>query len=64
MVALIEQEFAVCYSRFYVCILLRNLGYCYQKAEFVSDHLDEERRQEWLREVWPQLLAQARQRGP
>jgi transposase len=50
------------YSRFYVCSLLRNLGYSYQKAEFVSDHLDPARRQAWLSEKWPQLLAQAKVR--
>ncbi len=27
--------------------LLRNLGFSYQKARFVSDHLDEVKRQEW-----------------
>ena len=37
---LIEQEFGVTYSRFYLCTLLKNLGYSFQKAQFVSDHLD------------------------
>ena len=57
---LIEQEFGVLYNRFYVCTLLKNLGYSFQKAQFVSDHLDEERRQAWLVEKWPQLLQQAK----
>lgn len=59
---LIEQEFGVVYNRFYVCTLLKNLGYSFQKAQFVSDHLDEARRQAWLSEVWPQLLQQAKRR--
>ena len=42
---LIYQKFHVLYNRFYVCELLRNLGFSYQKAHFVSDHLDEEVRQ-------------------
>jgi transposase len=63
VVEVIEREFGVHYSRFYVCTLLRNLGYSYQKAEFASAHLDKERRQVWLSEEWPQLLAQAKARG-
>jgi hypothetical protein len=42
------------------CTLLKNLGYSFQKAQFVSDHLDEERRQAWLEEVWPRLLREAK----
>jgi transposase len=59
---LIEQQFGVTYSRFYLCTLLKNLGYSFQKAQFVSDHLDEERRKAWLEEVWPQLLQQAKRK--
>jgi transposase len=39
---LIYQKFHVMYSRFYVCELLGNLGFSFQKARFISDHLDEE----------------------
>ena len=56
----ILQKFGVLYNRFYVCELLRHLGLSYQKARFVSDHLDEETRRMWLQEVWPAILAQAR----
>jgi transposase len=58
---LIEREFKVAYSRFYVCELLRNLGYSFQKARFVSDHLDEARRQAWLQAEWPPILRAAKQ---
>jgi transposase len=56
---LILREFGVLYDRHYVCELLHNLGFSYQKAKFVSDHLDEEGRGKWLTETWPQILQQA-----
>jgi transposase len=59
---LILREFGVLYNRHYVCELLRNLGFSYQKAKFVSDHLDEEARRKWLKEVWPQILRLAREK--
>src|SRR5262249_13070980 len=37
---LIWREFGVLYNRQYVCTLLHNLGFSFQKARFVSDHLD------------------------
>lgn len=60
---LIYQKFHVLSNRFYVCELLRNLGYSYQKARFVSDHLDEAARQRWMETEWPEILEQARQLG-
>ncbi len=60
---LIRREFKVLYNRFYVSELLRNLGYSYQKAQFVSDHLDEQRRQAWKAQQWPSILKEARRRG-
>ena len=59
---LIEREFGVLYDRYYVCELLRNLGYSFQKARFVSDHLDEARRQEWIQQEWPKILKKAKRR--
>jgi transposase len=59
---LMAREFKVSYNRFYVCELLRNLGYSFQKACFVSDHLDEAKRQVWIQQEWPQILKQARRR--
>jgi transposase len=56
----IKREFGVEYNRYYVCELLRNLGYSFQKARFVSDHLDEARRQAWLTEDWPKILKHAK----
>ncbi len=51
------------YSVQYVSELLRNLGFSYQKARFVSDHLDEVRRQRWHTHEWPAILAAARRQG-
>jgi transposase len=60
---LIEREFGVLYNRHYVCELLHNLGFSFQKAKFVSDHLDEEARRRWMDEVWPQILDLAQEKG-
>ena len=60
---LIEREFGVLYDRYYVCELLRNLGYSFQKARFVSDHLDEAKRQAWLTQEWPRILKAAQKQN-
>lgn len=57
---LIEREFGVLYNVHYVAELLGNLGFSFQKARFVSDHLDEAKRLTWLKHVWPLFLAQAK----
>jgi transposase len=49
----IDREFHQTYHVHYVAALLKNLGFSFQKARFVSDHLDEARRQEWLLTTWP-----------
>src|SRR5215831_10500533 len=59
---LIWREFGVLYNRQYVCTLLHNLGFSFQKARFVSDHLDAARRQAWLQEDWPMILRAAKRR--
>jgi transposase len=59
----IYQHFRVLYSRYYVAELLHNLGLSYQKARFVSDHLDEAARQQWMETVWPGIVVQACERG-
>jgi transposase len=58
---LISQRFGVYYNVFYIAQLLKNLGFSYQKAAFVSDHLDEVKRQEWRTQTWPQILRLARE---
>jgi transposase len=56
---LIWREFGVLYNCQYVCTLLHNLGFSFQKARFVSDHLDAARRQHWLQQEWPRILRTA-----
>jgi len=60
---LIYREFGVLYNVHYLSALLQNLGYSYQKARFISDHLDEERRRVWREETWPALVRRARDQG-
>jgi len=56
---LIYERFGAYYNVFYIAQLLKNLGFSYQKAAFVSDHLDENKRQEWRTTTWPQILRKA-----
>ena len=60
---LIWREFGVLYNCQYVCTLLHNLGFSFQKARFVSDHLDAAKRLAWLEEKWPAILRAATRRG-
>jgi transposase len=59
---LIQREFGRLYNHHYLATLLRNLGLSYQKARFVSDHLDPECRRRWRQETWPAILAEATRR--
>jgi transposase len=59
---LIYRRFGVEYHPHYICTLLHNLGFSYQKARFVSDHLSEAQRLAWRQTRWPRILRQARQR--
>lgn len=58
----ILKEYGVFYNRHYVCQLLDNWGFSFQKAKFVSDHLDEAQREQWRTETWPQILKKAKER--
>jgi transposase len=60
---LIEQRFGVFYSVHYLSQLLKNLGFSYHKARFVSDHLDEDKRREWLTQRWPAIVALAQEQN-
>jgi transposase len=59
---LIERRFGVTYHPHSIATLLGNLGFSYQKARFVSDHLHEAKRLAWRQRAWPRILQQARQR--
>jgi len=59
---LIQTRFGVAYHPHYLATLLHNLGFSYQKARFVSDHLNEAKRLEWRQTEWPRILRAAQQR--
>ena len=59
----IYRTFGVFYSVFYIAQMLKNLGLSFQKARFISDHLDEVRRLTWLKVTWPQILRLSGRRG-
>lgn len=60
---LIYRQFGRTYNGHYLSTLLYNIGFSYQKARFVSDHLDEEKRALWLEETFPAIVLEARQKG-
>jgi transposase len=60
---LIQRHFGVAYHPHYICTLLHNLGFSYQKARFVSDHLKAAKRLEWRQTRWPRIVRHARQRN-
>jgi len=59
----IFTKFGVTYSVKYLPALLKKIGLSFQKAAFVSDHLDEEKRAEWKNVTWPRILRRARKLG-
>ena len=62
---LIYTRFGVEYNPHYVAELLKNMGFSWQKACFVSDHLEDvaEARQEWMTKRWPEILKLAKEKG-
>lgn len=60
---LIHQTFGVFYSVHYICQVLKSLGFSYQKAKFVADHLDEAKRQLWQQKTFSQALRLAQQQN-
>ena len=60
---LIQRQFGVLYNAHYLAEVLKGLGFSYQKARFVSDHLDEVNRFVWLTQVFPDFKRQAQAAG-
>ena len=60
---IILREFGVSYNVHYLATLLHNLGFSFQKARFVSDHLDALARATWMAYTWPAWRAQAEAAG-
>jgi len=59
---LIERRFGVTYHPHSIATLLHHMGFSYQKARCVSDHLNEAKRLEWRQTRGPKMLRQAKQR--
>jgi transposase len=59
---LIYDRFGIFYNVFSIAQLLKNLGFSYQKAAFVSAHLAEGKRHPWRTTKWPQILRLAKVR--
>ncbi len=61
---LIWRTFKVEYSVQYIAELLKNLGYSWQKARFVSDHLEEvsAEQRKWNEKTWPEILRLAKEK--
>lgn len=60
---LIYEKFGVQYSVYYIPQLLKNMGFSYQKAKFVAECRDDEKRQDWLEEKWPEIFALAKEKN-
>jgi transposase len=59
----IQEQFNVFYAVKYIPELLKQMGLSWQKAKFVSDHFDEQKRKVWQEQTWPAILKQAKQLG-
>ncbi|WP_197910507.1 IS630 family transposase [Desulfosarcina ovata] len=57
------ERFSVAYSTHYISQLLKNMGFSYQKAKFVADHKDAEKRKEWLQHTWPEIIKMAEEKN-
>jgi transposase len=60
---LIERHLGVVSHPHYIATLLKNMGFSYQKARFVSDHLSEAKRLAWCQTRWPKILRQAKKQN-
>lgn len=59
---LIYEKYGVFYSVHYISQLLKNMGFSFQKAKFISDHHDPEKRKEWIERTWPEILKLAKEK--
>jgi transposase len=62
---LIKKQFGVEYCVHYVAELLKNMGFSYQKAIFVSEHIEDVagEQEEWMEKTWPEILKLAKEKG-
>lgn len=60
---LIKEKFGVLYSAIYLSELLKNMGFSFQKAKFVAAKKDDEKRAEWLKNTWPEILKLSKEKN-
>ena len=62
---LIRERYGVSYSVNYIAELLKTLGYSYQKARFVSEHIEDvsDEQECWLTETWPEITRLAQEKN-
>lgn len=58
----IKRKFKVEYSVQYLAELLKHMNYSWQKARFVSDHLEDvsQEQRDWMQMKWPEILRLAK----
>lgn len=61
---MIQQRFGVFYAVRYISELLKNMGLSYQKARFETGggEANKEKREEWIKTVWPDIYALAKRK--
>lgn len=60
---LIKERFGVFYNARYISELLKNMGFSYQKAKFVTDKGDEDKRANWLSVQWKEIMDLTKQKN-
>ncbi len=62
---LIDPRFGVSYNVHYLAELLKNMGFSYQRARFVSQHIDDvaAEQMEWLEKKGPEIMRLAKKLG-
>ena len=60
---LIQEKFGVFYNARYISELLKNMGFSYQKAQFVTEKSDAIKRAEWLSTKWPEIMSLANEKN-
>lgn len=53
--ALIYLKWGIAYAVNYIAQLLKNLGFTFQKAKFVTEEKDAAKRKDWLEQRWPEI---------
>lgn len=55
----IKEKFGVFYNTRYISELLHSMGFSFQKATFIADKYDEDKRKEWVEKIWPEIQKKA-----